>query len=287
VISIVVPAHNESAVIGRLLESVTAGALPGEFDIVVVCNGCTDDTAEVVRRYAPFVRVVETSVASKTHALNCGDQVCRGFPRFYVDADVVVTVEVLRVLAERLNKGDVLAIAPRARLDVTNSSLAVRSFYKIQRRLPSSNEGIGGSGIYGLSEVGRRRFGKFPDITADDGYVRIHFRPDERETLGEVHSIVFAPHTIKNLIAIKSRSHFGNFELAKRYPQLWPNKGVSNHRSLLRLLLRPWLWPGLLVYGSVTVLARWEAKRRLRRKENVWPRDDSSRVEPLRAMEKP
>src|ERR1700687_2935213 len=109
-----------------MLKSATAGAAPAELEIVVVCNGCTDNTAEVARRYAPFVRVVESSVASKTHALNCGDQVSRGFPRFYVDADVVVTVEVLRALAERLHKGDVLAIAPRARFDVANSSLAVR-----------------------------------------------------------------------------------------------------------------------------------------------------------------
>ena len=45
--SIVIAAYNEAAVIGRCLDALLAGAAPGEFDVTVVANGCTDDTAEV------------------------------------------------------------------------------------------------------------------------------------------------------------------------------------------------------------------------------------------------
>ncbi len=41
VASIVIPAHNEERVIGRLLRSLTTGVPSGHSDIVVVCNGCT------------------------------------------------------------------------------------------------------------------------------------------------------------------------------------------------------------------------------------------------------
>jgi len=111
-ISIVIPAHNESSVIARTLSAMTEGAEPREFDIVVVCNGCTDDTANVARRFAPLARVIETEVAGKPHALNLGDQAAIGFPRIYADADVVITPDTIRTLARRLQCGDVLAVAP-------------------------------------------------------------------------------------------------------------------------------------------------------------------------------
>ena len=74
-ISIIVPAHNEARVIGRCHESMTTGAEPGELEILVVCNGCSDDTASVARRHGPYVQVLESEIASKNAALNLGNQV--------------------------------------------------------------------------------------------------------------------------------------------------------------------------------------------------------------------
>src|SRR5258708_29449590 len=98
-ISVIIPAHNESSVIARTLEAMTVGADLREIDVIVVCNGCSDDTAAVARRFAPRIRVIETAVASKSNAMNLGDQAAYGFPRIYVDADVVLTVEAIRTLA--------------------------------------------------------------------------------------------------------------------------------------------------------------------------------------------
>ena len=64
-ISIVVPARNEGLVIARTLRAMTTGAAPGEIDVIVVCNGCTDDTADIARSFGPPVRVIETEVGSK------------------------------------------------------------------------------------------------------------------------------------------------------------------------------------------------------------------------------
>ena len=40
-----IPAYNEGEVIERCLKALLADAREGEFEIVVVCNGCKDDTA--------------------------------------------------------------------------------------------------------------------------------------------------------------------------------------------------------------------------------------------------
>jgi glycosyltransferase involved in cell wall biosynthesis len=102
VTSIVIPAHNEGRVIGRLLDALLSEATEDEMDIVVVCNGCTDDTAQVAGLRGAGVRVVEIPTPSKHVALRAGDEHARGFPRIYVDADVVITTSDVRVLTNAL-----------------------------------------------------------------------------------------------------------------------------------------------------------------------------------------
>jgi glycosyltransferase involved in cell wall biosynthesis len=73
-ISIVVPAHNESSVIARTLSQCVTNPASDETAVVFVGNGCTDDNANVARRFGPTAHVVESDIASKAHALKVGDQ---------------------------------------------------------------------------------------------------------------------------------------------------------------------------------------------------------------------
>lgn len=279
--SLIIPAHNESAVIGRLLERllITRGAAHAQ--IVVVANGCTDDTAAVARRLGMNVTVLETPTPSKANALNLGDAAAAGFPRIFIDADVLLGAAEIKKLVARLAKGDVLAVAPKAKFDLTGCSRAVRAYYRIYLRLPSAKDGIGGSGVYALSEAGRRRFGKFPNITSDDGFVRFHFAPHERAVVDDCYSIVFAPKTLRELIAIKTRSHFGTLELKRDFPELYRAHGPGRRSILIGLLGKVWLWPSLAVYCYVKLVARGRAARRIRLNQNaIWERDETSRKRP-------
>src|ERR687885_433267 len=58
-VSIVIPAHNEEAVIAANLRRLLAGSAPGEFDVIVVANACSDGTA-VAAKQVDGVRVIET-----------------------------------------------------------------------------------------------------------------------------------------------------------------------------------------------------------------------------------
>ena len=78
--TIVIPAHNEGRVIRRLLEQLINGADPGEMDIIVIANGCTDDTAEVAASFGAAVRVL-TLPACKQNALTAGDRAAPPAPR--------------------------------------------------------------------------------------------------------------------------------------------------------------------------------------------------------------
>ena len=277
-ISIVIPACNEASVIGRTLAALTEAALPGELDVVVVCNGCTDNTAELARGFGIPVRVIETAVGNKAHALNLGDKAAgSAFPRIYLDADVVVSLDTVRALARRLDGGDVLGVAPRADVDLSGCTCPVRWYYYVASLLPSAKEGIGGSGVYALSQTGRRRFGNFPNVTADDLYVRLLYRPSECETISTFSSRVFPPRKMRDLIRVRVRVRRGNLEIARLLPGAWRNNRQSNARAIIHLLRQISLWPHLFVYCYVNVLARGRA-RCYSQNSDIWERDDTSRT---------
>ena len=99
--SVVIPAHNEQQVIGRCLARLMDG-LPPDTQVVVVCNGCTDDTAGIAATFGARLVVVEVDRPSKTGALNAGDGVASGFPRAYLDADIEVSGHDLDQVARRM-----------------------------------------------------------------------------------------------------------------------------------------------------------------------------------------
>ena len=95
--SIVIPAHNEEAVIARTLSTLLTDAKDGEFEVVVVCNGCSDATHQISEGFAHRgVRTLSIETPSKIAALNVGDAAATVMPRVYLDADVQVTTDSVR-----------------------------------------------------------------------------------------------------------------------------------------------------------------------------------------------
>jgi glycosyltransferase involved in cell wall biosynthesis len=279
-ISVVIAAHNEEDVLGRCLDALLQTARTGELEIAVVCNGCTDGTAEVARTYGDDVRVIETPIASKTAALNLGDARVSSFPRFYVDADVTLPLASVRRIAARLAEGRALAAAPVMNLDLRGSSPAVRAYYRVWVRLPYVREGMIGVGVYALSDAGRRRFGEFPDVIADDGYVRMLFDASERIRVDDAPVRVYAPGGISDLVRIKTRSRLGRYELVERFPDLVAQERTTKSygSAMGRIVVRPWLWPAATVYAAVVLQTRRRARKQLASAgDYVWERDRSSR----------
>lgn len=280
--SVIIPAHNEEPVIGRLLDALLSSEAD-DLEVIVVCNGCTDRTAEVARAYEPAITVIDTEVPSKVNALNLGDAAAKSFPRVYVDADVILDAAAIQRISEALSKPGVLLAAPRRELDFGNASRWVRWFYDIDNRMPSSQVLVGGSGVYAMNEAGRGRFGAFPNVIADDGFVNRQFKPSERVRVDEAVSRLSPPRRLRDLVKIKTRSHLGNMQLAERYPKHVCNRPVGNGRYALRLALQPWHWPALATYAYVKVVARVRARAQFAAlpadgsKPAKWERDESSR----------
>jgi glycosyltransferase involved in cell wall biosynthesis len=270
--SIVIPAHNEAYVILRCLRSILGSGTNEGFEVIVVCNGCTDETAELVRRFHPEVIVIELDEASKSAALNAGDARATSFPRFYVDADVEIDPDAIRHVVRVLTGGEVMCAAPAPQFETSAGSWAIRSFYRVWTQLPYLNDDMVGSGVYALSEEGRSRFGRFPGITADDQYVMQLFAPGDRRSCQEVSFRVHAPTRVRGLYNIRSRAYRGNRELNRSGLAATEATGGA-WSGLLELARHPRNWPALAVYVVVNSAARIRLYRAV-----SWERDESARA---------
>lgn len=275
-ISVVVPAHNEESVISRTLTALVSDARPGEAEIIVVCNGCTDATPEVVRQLAmPGVTLTEIVETSKTTALNVGDGLAGAFPRFYLDADITVSMSVLRAMADRLRSGELLAVSASTSHVVASGSRAVRSYYAIWSRLPAASTGLAGTGIIGMSAAGRARFDRWPALLADDKYADSLFAPNESARHGRGLVELAAPTSARALIERRARVHNGNVQVrATGAPPSATKAQGAGLRGLLRA--QPALVVHVPAFIAVTAAARMlaYADRRSGR-ASIWRRDDS------------
>ncbi len=270
-ISVVIPAHNEALAIPRLLNALRPGISSDQLSVVVVANGCDDNTADVAR--AADVTVVEMAEGNKIAALNAGDDASEGFPRFYVDGDVVVTADDLVLMAESLG-GDVSAVAPALMLDDSRSGWLLRSYHRYWAALPTVQYSLAGRGCFGLTENGRSRWGRFPEVVADDQFVNQHFDANEVAITDQVSSTVRLPTSLSALVARKQRSHRGNLDLAAT--------GTSNATSRSKwievLRSEPRRVIDLPAFLIVTVLVRSTAWRSARGGHREWGSDTTSRT---------
>jgi glycosyltransferase involved in cell wall biosynthesis len=211
--SVVIPAYEEARVIRRCLDALFTRFAPGELDVVVVCNGCPDDTAALVRGGGHPVRVRELRTASKPAALRCGDEAAKAFPRLYLDADVILPGLAARRVLQRLRSG-ALAARPPIRYETREASAPVRSYYRARSRVPAVLSSLWGAGVYGLSEAGRSRFGSFPDVVADDLWVDRLFSAEEVEIVDCPPVTVPVPRRSRDLVRVLRRAYRGKGERA-------------------------------------------------------------------------
>jgi glycosyltransferase involved in cell wall biosynthesis len=106
-ISFIVPAWNEEALLARALGAIHAAArdLPVPYEIIVVDDSSTDGTAHIARESG--ARVVSVQHRQISAVRNAGAREARGDVFFFVDADTVVYEEVIRAALHELRTGAV------------------------------------------------------------------------------------------------------------------------------------------------------------------------------------
>jgi peptidoglycan/xylan/chitin deacetylase (PgdA/CDA1 family)/glycosyltransferase involved in cell wall biosynthesis len=110
-VTVVIPAYNEAVGIAAAVRSLAASDYP-DFDIVVVDDGSTDATAEVVLGLGlTNVRLLRQANGGKPAALNTGIAAARGEVLVLVDGDTVFEPATLRNLVRQLSDPGVGAVS--------------------------------------------------------------------------------------------------------------------------------------------------------------------------------
>lgn len=278
-VSIVIAAHNEEAVLGATLDALLAEPGVTARCVIVSANGCRDRTADVAAERG--VTVVDRVEPGKAAALNAADELAVGFPRIYLDADIIVPPGAIgEIVARFADKTQPLAVVPRRRIDTGSSAWPVKAYFAINERLPVFRTGLFGRGLIALSDVGRARFTTFPAMIADDLYVDSQFNDRERAEATEVEIVVAAPRTTKSLIERLVRVRRGNAQMraAADAGEIQATVRPADRWSWLRdvVVREPRLVFAAVPYVVITLIAARRGRRAASGSE--WGQDRSTRI---------
>ena len=189
--SIIVPAHNEAAVIQRCLDSLVTQA--GVDQLIVACNGCSDNTVALVQAYSG-VMCLTIEKASKTNALNEAEKHISSYPIFYLDADTQLEAGAIqKITAALVAQPHLKLVAPTPNIDVSQSSWIVQQYYKTWLSLPYIQSGVIATCSFIVTEQGRKRFDHFPDVINDDRFIHCQFKAHEISNIAGTRIDIQAP----------------------------------------------------------------------------------------------
>lgn len=277
--SIIIPAHNEARLITKTLSYVMADQCIVNCDVIIVCNGCTDNTYFVANEFVHnnqcmleqrniCLTIIDEPKASKTNALNAGIRQAKNYPLVLLDADILIEGANLKKLLEALND-KVLTAAPKLNYCIGNSSWLVRAYYRVaSRSFYNTQHRL--SNVIALSEAAVKKIGTLPLVIADDEYIRRKFDQSEYKIIQTISFDFTCPKNFKNLLAVLVRVERGNLQLRQLGYLDNTNANLSGFESFNKLYLPIFLFCKLF--------AKFKAKKQYAKgKINQWERDESNR----------
>lgn len=266
-LSVLIPANNEADQIENCLAALLASSLSQIVrpEIIVIANGCTDDTAKIALQYAKEAQlkgwqfsVLDLPEGGKLNALNQGDEHAAHNIRVYLDADVIVSPKLVAELHDVLSKntptyasGSVIISNPK-----TWISRAYRSIYV---GVPFFTHGVPGCGVFAVNAHGRARWGCFPDIISDDTFVRLQFTPSERVSVPATYQWPIVE-GFRNLVKVRRRQDLGVAEIVQKYPEILQNDDKPQLGLIGTLKLAARNPIGFCVYVAVAIAVRMGRK---------------------------
>ncbi|MBI4317741.1 MAG: glycosyltransferase family 2 protein [Chloroflexi bacterium] len=238
--AILIPAHNEELLLGRLLDSLAALDYPSDlFDVFVVADNCSDGTASIARDLGALVwERADISLVGKGYALRWLmekiSNTSRKYDAFIIfDADSIVSTNFLRVMNDRLLSGSQVVQAfysvanPSASAAAALRYIALALVHYVRpmgKRLFGGSAGLKGNGMcFSASVIEKHGWSAF--TLAED--VEYHLR-----LVLSGMTVDFAPD------AVVSAEMPGSLRNAKSQNLRWERGRLGMLREYLPCLLR-------------------------------------------------
>lgn len=283
--SIIIPAYNETTVITDTINSILSDGAITKSQIIIVCNACHDNTAEVVRQFAIKaenllkqqkieILILETPIASKTNAINLGHSKATHLKRILLDADILISGASLVTLYSEMHLNNALVASPKAIFNYAKSDFWVNQYYQVAS-VSNYNRFQRISNVIALSEQATQRLGNLPSIIADDEYISRQFCESEKLVVDKCYFEFACPLNVISLLKTQTRVRLGNIQLNKLgITKKVPAKSTSlpedkiNKSTMLSLTIFTCI--KLCIYSR----AQWQIWTKT---APIWERDESSR----------
>lgn len=175
VIDILVPAHNESAVIAQKIQNLCSLDYPTEkLQITIVCDGCTDDTAAIARQSERAnVDVIETPInIGKVAVLNTYIPTLNGDILALSDASALLSIDSLMRAAAWFSQSKTGVVAATYKLQNPGSA-GEQAYWRYQTAIKKGEAALGAPlGVHGaLYFIRRDLFQPLPTDTINDDFI--------------------------------------------------------------------------------------------------------------------
>ena len=135
--SIIIPARNEARDIERCLESVIAQEFE-DYEVIVVDDGSTDETPEIVMHYSAMypekVKSSHSNGCGPGFAKNVGSEMARGDIIFFMDADEIINKEFLGYCKDHFTDSSVAGIIIALEFESVNTLGRIQGSWKTTRQ---------------------------------------------------------------------------------------------------------------------------------------------------------
>jgi hypothetical protein len=103
-VSVIIPNYNYAAYVAEAIESALSLDWP-DVEVIVVDDGSTDESRDVIARYADRVTVIHQANGGQTAACNAGFQRSRGDAVIFLDSDDVLDRSLMREVSRVWRRG--------------------------------------------------------------------------------------------------------------------------------------------------------------------------------------
>lgn len=261
-IDIVIAARNEQATIYETLAALAAQVCPDPFRVIVSTNGCTDRTADEVRRATRelasercAIELVDRPEPGKTGALNAAEQrITAPGVRIFLDADIQLSPNAVAALAAAVAGPAARIAAPQKTLR-KGASWLVDFCSRCWLALPWVQDDVLGGGALAVNAAGRARWQEFPKVVADDTFAALQFAPHERTVVRDCTTAIRFPNSVKDMLRAQRRWVDGGRQLGES-PYKPPYGAAWSGKRRLVAMLNPKVFAAAMVVRCQRIAAR-------------------------------
>lgn len=248
--AIVIPAHNEEAVLGELLDNLKILHYPRElYDIYVIADNCTDHTAELARQHGANVLVrTNKTLVGKGYALDWA------FPKIFAlnknydafcvfDSDNLVHLDFLRVMNNRLIKGQKVIQGYLSAKNPTDTWVSgtfaiafwlVNNLWHLGRYNLGLSTALGGTGMCISADI-IKKYGWGCDCLTEDMEFSMKCLSHGIRTCWAHEAIIYDEKPLTMMASCRQRKRWaqGQFDCSERYIPILIKEGIKRHSFMI------------------------------------------------------